>query len=91
MALISFAQAAAAMFKSFRSVITLRLILLMALMLLVLFTVNTVRVVKDHLILTFLGAEIISFIKLWIEIPVAVNDRLKCPENDRLICPIYPT
>ncbi|MEW9809893.1 MAG: Npt1/Npt2 family nucleotide transporter [Candidatus Symbiodolus clandestinus] len=62
------------MFKSFRSVITLRLILLMALMLLVLFTVNTVRVVKKHLILTFLGAEIISSIKLWIEIPVAVNE-----------------
>lgn len=58
------------MFKKPGLFITLRSVLLMTLILLVLFNVNLVRVIKDDLILTFLGAEIISFIKLWVEIPV---------------------
>lgn len=70
MALILFDPDKVNMFKKPGLFITLRSVLLMTLMLLVLFNVNLVRVIKDDLILTFLGAEIISFIKLWVEIPV---------------------
>ena len=52
--------------------ISYKFLLMITLMFCVLLNLNSVRILKDSLIISSLGAEIINFIKLWIEMPVGI-------------------
>lgn len=57
---------------TYNNFISLKFLLMMTLMFCVLLNLNSVRILKDSLIISSLGAEIINFIKLWIEMPAGI-------------------